>query len=430
MSQVTAPRTLPSSPSSLAALGIAESIVEDILLQRLVLDGRSSVTQLAKACALSIAVVDGVVDAMRQRILLEIQGMDGRDYVLVPTEKGKQEAASRARTMSYTGPVPVSLEDYTAMVLSQQVRPEITAPTLRMAFNDLVISDELFSRLGPALVSDGALFLYGPPGTGKTSLVERLPKMYADSVLIPRAVEAQRQLVMVFDPALHEPVVPQPDNLDARWVLCERPCIIVGGELTTNQLELQADAHTGVSLGPLQMRANNGILVVDDFGRQRVTPDVVLNRWIVPMSRGVDFLNLSGGANITNPFDVKLVFSTNMRPEQLGDDAFLRRIPNKVFVGPITPHAFDQILASVCRGFGIACNQDAADYMKKTVIERSGMELRPYYPADFAKTLRSICAFEGEPMIFSVASIDKVAETYFTRDDTGIWATAVNTLAA
>ncbi len=407
-----------------------EGVIEDLILQRLVLDGRSSVTRMAAATALSVGIVDGTVDRLRQRLLLEIQGMDGRDYILAPTDKGKAEAASRAQGCSYAGSAPVSLADYTAVVDGQRGRSPITAHTLAEAFDDLVIGPGFFDDLGPALVSKGAVFLYGPPGTGKTSLAERMIKMYKDPVLVPRAVEFDRSIITVFDPSVHEQIAPQPEGLDQRWVLCLRPCVIVGGELTAKQLELERDASTGVYRAPLQMKSNNGIFVIDDFGRQKMSPEALLNRWIVPLSRSMDFLTLAHGASFTIPFDAKVVFSTNMRPDQLGDDAFARRIPNKVFVGSIDDNAFDQILASVCKGFGIGCNQEAANYLRNMIREVTGSDLRPYYPADFAKTLVAICEYEGRPKVLDRNAIDRVANIYFTKNDNaGVWDTQASVAA-
>ena len=420
----------PSPPSSLKDLGIPENLIEDLILQRLVLDGRSSVTRMAAATALSVGIVDASVDNLRQRMLLEIQGMEGRDYILAPTDKGKTEAAQSAMSCSYAGAAPVSLDVYTQTIEAQKGRSSVTPDTLSEAFADLVISPTFLDDLGPALVSKGAVFLYGPPGTGKTSLAERMIKLYKDPVLVPRAVEFDGQIITVFDPSIHDPVAPQPQGLDQRWVLCQRPCVIVGGELTNKQLELERDASTGVYRAPLQMKANNGIFVIDDFGRQRMSPEEILNRWIVPLSRSVDFLTLAYGTSFTIPFDAKVVFSTNMRPDQLGDDAFARRIPNKVFVGSIDDGAFDRILASVCKAFEISCNQDSADYMKHLIRDATGTQLRPYYPIDFAKTLTAICEYEGRPKVMDRAAIDRVANIYFTKnDDAGVWDTQASVAA-
>ena len=424
----TAP-AYPAQPSRLEELGVPDSIIEDILIQRLVMDGRSSVSLLAKATGLSVGIVDPVIDGLRQRMLLEIQGMDGRDYIITSTDKGKAEAASRAQATAYASYAPVSLDEYTNVVTAQKGRSAINEATLNEAFDDLIIEPGFFDELGPALVSQGAVFLYGPPGTGKTSLAERMIKMYKDPVLVPRAVEYDRAIVTVYDPSVHN-AVEQPAGLDPRWVLCTRPFVLVGGELTGQHLDLDRDLSTGVYRAPLQMKANNGIFVIDDFGRQKMTPEALLNRWIVPLSRSIDFLTLAHGASFQIPFDAKVVFSTNMRPDQLGDDAFARRIPNKVFVGQIEPATFDRVLAAVCKAMGISCNQQSADYLKQFILDSTEGGLRPYYPADFGKTLTSICEYEGRAKVLDEDAINRVATIYFTRNDTaGHWETQAQVAA-
>lgn len=430
MSTVTPSATYPAPPSTIETLGVPASIIEDIIIQRLVMDGRSSVGMMSKATGLSVGIVDGIVDGLRQRMLLEIQGMDGRDYIIAPTDKGKAEAASRGQATTYAGYAPVSLHQYTQVVHSQKGRSPINEATLAEAFSDLIIEPGFFDELGPALVSKGAVFLYGPPGTGKTSLAERMIKMYKDPILVPRAVEYDRAIITVYDPSIHEALPEQPAGMDPRWVLCGRPFVLVGGELTGQHLDLDRDHSSGVYRAPLQMKANNGIFVIDDFGRQKMTPEALLNRWIVPLSRSIDFLTLAHGASFEIPFDAKVVFSTNMRPDQLGDDAFARRIPNKVFVGQIEPSTFDRVLAAVCKAMGISCNQESADYLKQFILDSTDGGLRPYYPADFGKTLTSICEYEGRPKVLDVESINRVAKIYFTRDDSaGHWDTQAQVAA-
>ncbi len=430
MSTVPTATSYPPAPPTIEALGVPAGLVEDIILQRLVLDGRSSVGDMAKAVGISVGIADKIIDGLRQRMMLEIQGMNGRDYVIAPTDKGKAEAASRAQATAYASYCPVSLGEYKRTVEGQTGRSAINEAALEEAFDDLIIEPGFFDELGPALVSKGAVFLYGPPGTGKTSLAERMIKMYKDPVLVPRAVEYDRAIITVYDPSIHEALEEQPEGLDPRWILCTRPFVLVGGELTGQHLDLDRDMSTGVYRAPLQMKANNGIFVIDDFGRQKMTPEALLNRWIVPLSRSVDFLTLAHGAAFQIPFDAKVVFSTNMRPDQLGDDAFARRIPNKVFVGQIEPVTFDRVLAAVCKAMGISCNQESADYLKTYILENSEGGLRPYYPADFGKTLTSICDYEGRAKVLDKDAINRVAQIYFTRTDSDAhWDTKANVAA-
>jgi hypothetical protein len=265
------------------------------------------------------------------------------------------------------------------------------------------------------MMSRGAIFLYGPPGTGKTSIAERMIRAYGDVVVIPRAVEVDGQIITVFDPTVHAPLEVQPIDLDKRWVLCRRPCVVGGGELTSSMLDLGFDEKSGVYLAPLQMKANNGMFVVDDFGRQTMTPAQLLNRWIVPLDRKIDYLSLNTGVKFEIPFDVKVVFSTNLEPAELGDEAFFRRIQSKVFIGPITDDAFDEILRRVAASQGIACTDDDAAYLRMLTRRQGDGDLRPYVPVMVCEILRSICSYYGSPLSFSRAALDRVAEIYFTK---------------
>ena len=218
---------------------------------------------------------------------------------------------------------------------------------LSKSFSDLVISPTLLDSLGPAIHGSGAMFLYGPPGTGKSSIAERVVRAYEDVVVVPHCIEVDGQIISVFDPIVHEPVE-QPAGLDRRWVACKRPAVVAGGELHAGMLDLQLDRDTGVYLAPLQLKANNGVLVIDDFGRQAMTPAALLNRWIVPLDRQVDYLTLHG-RKFEVPFELKVVLSTNLDPKALGDEAFFRRIHNKIYVGVCNDEQFDWILTRVRR---------------------------------------------------------------------------------
>src|SRR5262249_30941025 len=283
-------------------------------------------------------------EELRDLRYVEILGLEGRDYQLTLTDLGRDNANERMSLCRYAGSFPVALNEYVAVVNRQQAFPEIDPGIMRKSFDDLVVNQALLDELGPALISEGAMFLYGPPGTGKSSIAERLIRVHNDAVLVPRAVEVDGQIITVFDPIAHIPIDPQPAELDPRWVLCERPAIIVGGELSMNMLDLTLETSNGVYIAPLQMQANNGIFVIDDFGRQTVSPEALLNRWIVPLDRRKDYLSLSYGLKFEIPFDVKVVFSTNMEPATLGDEAFFRRIQNKILVRPISDEEFDAVL--------------------------------------------------------------------------------------
>ncbi|MEZ5412653.1 MAG: hypothetical protein R2761_31760, partial [Acidimicrobiales bacterium] len=328
------------APARAVDLGIPLGVAEDLFMRRVLADRITTLSDVARALCVTHAVADELGSGLRDKALLEYLGASGRDYRVQLTERGAQTTQQRMATGRHVGPMPVPLRVYDLVVREQRSIEPVDRRRIRNAFEDMYVEPELLDQLGPAFVNGGAVFLYGPAGTGKTSLAERMNRVFGDPVLIPRYVEVDSQIVTVYDPALHTAVDDPPAGLDPRWVLCERPLILVGGELDLGMLDLRYDRLSGVSVAPISMQANNGILVIDDFGRQGFRPDEILNRWIVPMSRGIDFLKAATGTKFTVPFEARLVFSTNLEPTSLGDEAFLRRLRNKVYIGPISDDGF------------------------------------------------------------------------------------------
>lgn len=407
-----------STPRGVGDLGIPEALVHDIVLRQSVAMGRTSTTQLSAKLALSPGLMTKVVEDLRDLQFIEMQGMDGRDYRLAPTQAGRQQANDRMQLSRYVGPVPVSLAQYSDVIRKQHASPRINLEALKAAFSDLVIAEELLRELGPAAIAGGAMFLYGPPGTGKSSITERLLRIYGDYVLVPYSVEVDSQIINVFDPVVHKPAADQPTGIDRRWVLCHRPCLIVGGELGPEMLDLQYQRDSGTYVAPVQMQANNGILVIDDFGRQaHLTPEALLNRWIVPLDRQRDHLMLDHGVKFDIPFDAKIVFSTNLQPETLGDEAFFRRIQSKVLIPSITDEAFDEVLRRVCEHNGVRLAPGTSEHLRWTSRELGDGDLRPYLPAAVCKILISICTFEGLPLELHPDMVDRIAHLYFTHTD-------------
>jgi hypothetical protein len=397
-------------------LGIPIGVVHDLVLRRALFDGRTSSVRLGEQLALSPALLEGIIEDLRELRWIEVLGLEGRDYQLTLTSAGKEQANERLRLCRYAGPTPVSLRVYNTVVNAQHASPEVNLRTMRAAFADLVMNDRLLDEVGPALLGGGAIFLYGPPGTGKTSIAERLIRIHDDAILVPHAVEVDGQIISVFDPVVHRPLDEQPADLDPRWVVCRRPCILVGGELQLSQLDLTLESASGVYVAPLQMQANNGVFVIDDFGRQHgLTPEQLLNRWIVPLDRQVDYLSLSYGLKFEIPFDVKVVFSTNLEPARLGDEAFFRRIQNKVLVPPIADHEFDEVLRRVGQEYGTTIVPDAPAYLRRLSRELGDGDLRPYLPREVLRILRSVCRYHGVPEVLDRANVDRVASVYFTR---------------
>jgi predicted ATPase with chaperone activity len=280
----------PEPPSDLLNLDIPVQLVEDLILRYLYTKGAGRISELGNALKLSFSVIDAVFQQMRQRQLFEVTGLTGKDYAFTLSGSGREHALNRLQISHYTGPAPVSVENYFAAVRKQVAKIQIDRSFIKKALSDLVLTDELVDQLGPALISKNSIFLYGPTGNGKTSIVKRLLRVFQDAVLIPYAVEFDGQIIVIYDPAVHERIETCVTAIDPRWVLCRRPCILAGGELEPKMLELQIEESTKVYAAPLQMRANNGILIIDDFGRQILSPQYLLNRWIVPLDRRVDYL--------------------------------------------------------------------------------------------------------------------------------------------
>jgi hypothetical protein len=342
--------------------------------------------------------------------------MVGDDYSFRLTQKGRDLATERSELGQYAGPLPVSIGEYERATRAQAAHPKLTRAKLRQIFADMVVPDSLLDQLGPALISHRSIFLYGPTGNGKTSIAERLLRIYTDAVTVPYAVEVDGHVVTQFDPVVHHETEGRDEYLDPRWVVCQRPCITVGGELVSGMLELRLDAATGFYAAPLQMKANNGILIIDDFGRQVLSPRELLNRWIVPLDRRVDYLTLSHGVKFRIPFELLVVFSTNLDPSELADEAFLRRIHTKVYVEAVSAEQFDEIFERVVTSSGIPCEPGSADYLRRLCLRHSPAGLRACYPVDMREIISSIAEYEGRPLQITHSELERAVALYFTKN--------------
>jgi len=397
-------------------LGVPQTLVMDLMIRRLLLEGYSTLTTLSEKLRISIPVLEGVFRHMRQQQLVEVKGMVGNDYQFTLSASGRALAGERFQISQYAGACPVSLNDYTAATQKQAAKVAITRRVLRHALSDLVVTDRLLDSLGPALISQSSIFLYGPTGNGKTSLAERLLRVYEDAVLIPYAVEVDNQIISLYDPVVHERIEDvEHADWDPRWVLCHRPFILVGGELVPSMLELRLDEASGIYAAPLQMKANDGIFVIDDFGRQLMSPRDLLNRWIVPLDRRVDYLTLRYGVKFQIPFEMLVVFSTNLDPSDLADEAFLRRIHNKIFIEAVDAAVFDEILRRVTAACNVPAEPDSAEYLRKLCLRDGRTELRACYPRDICDILMSIANYEGRAVRMNRGDLERAADLYFTR---------------
>ncbi|HUO31180.1 MAG TPA: hypothetical protein VMU80_18295 [Bryobacteraceae bacterium] len=405
-------RRMPKAPVSQEQAGISSALIEDLFLRHVHLKRCNTIGAASESMALAYPIVERVFRDLRNQRLLEVSGMVGDDYVFTLTGAGRTVAAERCRMCQYAGPAPVSLTAYQDAILDQRPQVAVNQASLRLAFGDLVVTDRLLDQLGPALVAQNSIFLYGPAGTGKTSLAERLLRVYGDQLVMPYAVEVDNQIIVLFDPAVHERVAIDIDDADPRWVVCHRPCVIVGGELVPSMLELRLDDTSGTYAPPVQMKANGGMLVIDDFGRQLISPRDLLNRWIVPLDRKMDYLSLNYGVRFHIPFEVMIVFATNLEPSELADEAFLRRIPNKILVDAVVPEVFDEIFRRVLGKFKLSCEDGSYEYLRKLCLERGG-DLRPSYPRDMCQIIRALKTYEEKPPRIGKVDLERAVELFF-----------------
>ncbi len=411
----TRPTFAPPIPQSVEELGIPHSLLVDLVMRRSLLEGGSTLQTLSTALRVPVPVINTIFQHLRTQHLVEVKGMQGNDYNFTLSNNGKALAGERFQLSQYAGAAPVSLRDYSIATKAQAARVQIDRRSLRQAFSDLVVPDNLLDQLGPALISQNSIFVYGPTGNGKTSLAERMLRVYSDTVYLPYAVEVDGQVISLYDPVVHQQVETEETQVDARWTLCRRPCIVVGGELIPSMLELRLDESSGIYAAPLQMKANNGIFIIDDFGRQLMSPRDLLNRWIVPLDRRVDYLMLRYGVKFQIPFELMVVFSTNLDPSDLADEAFLRRIHNKIFVDAVDARAFDLIFQRVVGAKGIMTEPDSAEYLRELCLRDGRTELRACYPADICSILTSIGKYEGRQPIMTKGEMERAAALYFAR---------------
>lgn len=411
----------PAVPDNVKDLDIPLSLVEDLILRHLYIKGASCITKLSDSLKLSSPIIQTAFQQLRRQQLFEVTGLKGSDYTFTLSGLGREHAFNRFSICHYIGPAPVSVMSYFAAVRAQASKIDLNQSMLKNAFSDLILTDSFLDQLGPAFISQKSIFLYGPTGNGKTSVITRLSRIYRDAVLIPYAVEVDGQIIVLYDPAVHKRLETNISGLDPRWVACRRPCILAGGELEQKMLELQMEESTKVYAAPLQMRANNGMFIIDDFGRQLVKPRYLLNRWIVPLDRRVDFLTLRYGVKFQIPFEMIVVFSTNLDPSDLADEAFLRRIPNKIYVEPVQPQVFDQIFQRLVYMKDLPCEPDSAEFLRKLCFHYSGSKkLRACYPADILDIIASISMYEDLPAKVNKANLERAARLYFTEPANGV----------
>lgn len=413
MNQVVVSDLDVSTPATSDKLDISLTVVTDLFLRKTFQEDTVTITKLVDWLGISGSILYEVFEQLRSRKLLDVRSMQGNDYVFSLTDLGREFARELNLKSQYCGIAPVSLDSYLAAVNLQKSDLKVNREQMKQAMSDLVVQPEMLDELGPAFNSQHSIFFYGPAGTGKTSLAERLVRLFADWIVVPHSILVDSQFIVVFDPTIHEPIKPQPAELDRRWVACKRPLVTVGGELEMASLQLTYDPVGRVYVAPLHVKANNGMMLIDDFGRQVMTPTQLLNRWIYPLSKRIDYLQLANGTKVGLPFELMVAFSTNMSPEDLGDEAFFRRIQNKVYVGPVTADAFDLILERVAEHLGVGLLPQSARELKVLCLARDSVGLRANYPHDMCKMAKSLAEYEGVKPILDAHALAKAARLYW-----------------
>ena len=343
------------------------------------------------------------------------------DFLYQLTDLGRERAKRYWNHCTYFGSAPVSLEDYVASVKAQSLAVQpTTAEHLRQAFGDLMVNQKMLDRLGPAVNSGRGLFLFGASGNGKTSLAERVTRAFGPEIWIPRAIGIDGEIMRLFDPVNHEELplegcdgLYDKRKIDRRWVKIRRPTLIVGGELTMSALEVTMNGSTGICEAPLQLKSNCGTLVIDDFGRQRMRIEELLNRWIVPLERRYDFLNMPNGKKIQVPFDQLIIFSTNLEPRELVDEAFLRRIPYKIEVHDPSLEDFKDLFLTLAKSMGFPDRPEAVEHLIQKHYVPTNRPLRYCHPRDILMQIRNYCSYKDKALEITNGYIDMAVENYF-----------------
>ncbi|HYB99059.1 MAG TPA: hypothetical protein VEC57_07965 [Candidatus Limnocylindrales bacterium] len=411
----------PRKPATIADAGLTPEFVEQLICKFLLTRGSATGRRIAQQLGLPFRSLEGLLTRAKNEMLLAYRKTAAAgDYEYVLTDTGSDRARRSMDACTYADSAPVPLEDYIASVAAQSLTlHRINAEHLKEAFFDLLVGDEMLDRLGPAVNSGKGMFLYGAPGNGKTSIAERVIRCFGSHLWIPKTIVIDGHLFRLFDPVIHQPVAEPESSIlgegleDGRWVKVVRPTVVVGGELTMDQLEMRHDPQSNVSEAPIQMKSNCGALVIDDFGRQRMPIAELLNRWIVPLEKRYDFQKLPSGKKIQVPFDQLVIFSTNLEPRDLVDEAFLRRIPYKIEAPNPTPSQFKHIVEMVAPSLGFTIDPQVVDHLIEKHYVTTGRAMRACHPRDLMLQARSYCMYHKLPVELSDEALDFAVQNYF-----------------
>ncbi len=422
----------PQAPVTLAETGLSEGLVAQLALKTLNFSGDLTGTELAGRLGLRFTAVADALESLREQRQAEVVGgsmLGPSSYTYRITDSGRARATLLLQQNHYVGVAPVPLAHYTTYLrwYAHAAPRGVTSERVREAYSHLVLSDRVLDALGPAITGGHSLFVYGPPGNGKTVISQGIRNLLDGEVAIPHAIEVEGQIIRIFDPVVHEPLpTAEPEAVvdrgpadDQRWVSCRRPLITVGGELTLDSLELTFMEAAGFYRAPLQALANGGVLVIDDFGRQRCSPRDLLNRWIVPLESQVDYMTLQTGQKFELPFNVLVAFATNIRPRDLVDEAFLRRIRYKVFAESPSVEDFARIWRNVCAERAVLFDRALVDRVFHECLRPRRVALRSCQPRDLIDQALSLAEYRKQPRQLTFALIQAACDSYFIDDTEG-----------
>jgi hypothetical protein len=422
----------PPTPRTLDEAGLSQDFVTQLLLKVMHFSSDITGLDLARRVGLEFSAIEPVLEFLKRSHQCEVYGgtmLGGPSYRYRITDEGRRRALLFLEQNHYVGVAPVPLRQYRAYLEAYRgaVPKTISRPRVRDAFSHLVISQKVLDQVGPAIAAGHSMFVYGPPGNGKTVIAQAIRNLLEGEIAIPHAIEVDGQIIKIYDPVNHEKLDEVVDSglmagsrWDARWVRCRRPMVMVGGELTLEALDLAYSPIMGFYTAPVQMMATGGVLVIDDFGRQRCSPRDLLNRWIVPLESRVDFLTLQTGQKFDLPFMTLVVFATNIKPAELVDEAFLRRIHYKVLAESPTRDDFTKIFQNYCRDHGLVYDASLVDHLLDEYFKPRGIQMRGCHPRDLIEQALAHAAYVGAPLHLTGELLEAACAGYFVDETEGV----------
>jgi DNA-binding MarR family transcriptional regulator len=417
-------RYWPQPPRTLEEAGLTVSMVEELILKAIFFAGEMRGMDIANRLKLPSSIIDEVIEGLRRQKYIDIRGGGagvGKSTMIYQLTSFATDLMRQILDRNrYNGPAPVSIQEWVQAVRQQTVRGNrITRAKMEAKFSDLIIRDYIYDGIGPAMNSGRAIFFYGPPGNGKTAICQRMVDCFEGDIFIPHAIMIDDFVVRIFDSILHKPIEDEQGapSYDRRWVRCRRPLVVVGGELTLEMLDLVYSPEVKYYEASFQMKATNGMLLIDDFGRQKVSPVNLLNRWIVPLESDVDNITLHTGKKVQVPFDVFTAFSTNLDPSELVDDAFLRRVRYKLEVQRPDEEQFFEIFDAICEKRGVAFDADMVEYLIEKHYRATGRPFAACQPRDLLDQVIDMANYLGIQPMLNPVLLDRAVRSYFVRFD-------------